>query len=215
MDYASGSVPADAASANRRFAPLAAAGVVAIAAALTAYLVRPAGRAGAPAEKRHALVAYLREHLSGSDIAIQVVRSLAATYDGTLDGQLLRYLAGEFERDRESVRSLLTQLGASPRSLKRVTGYASGALARTVAGGAPGDLSLLRTFEALAIGVQGKRCMWRTLQGIGAGGSADGVTFLELEANAVRQWEAIEERRRALAAITFPTLRSDSDARVV
>jgi hypothetical protein len=57
--------------------------------------------------------------------------------------------------------------------------------------------------------------MWRALQGIGTAASTGGVNFLELEAKAVRQWEAIEERRRDLAAITFPTLGSGKDSRVV
>ena len=99
---------------------------------------------------------------------------------------------------------LLTQLGASGRSVKRAAGYASGAVLSVTAGGEPGDLSLLRTFEALAIGVQGKRCMWRALQNLPTVRSTgDGVNFVELEAKAVRQWEAIEERRRALVVETL------------
>ena len=58
--------------------------------------------------------------------------------------------------------------------------------------------------DALAIGVQGKRCMWRVLQNLRAVPSTvDGVNFVELEAKAVRQWEAIEERRRGLAERTL------------
>jgi hypothetical protein len=50
---------------------------------------------------------------------------------------------------------------------------------------------------------------------MGTAPSTGGVNFLELEAKAVRQWEAIEERRRDLAATTFRTLGSDRDSRVV
>src|SRR4029453_3477117 len=68
----------------------------------------------------------------------------------------------------------------------------------------PGDLSLLRTLEALAIGVQGKRCLWRALQNVRTVPSTvDGMNFVALEAKAVRQREAIEERRGALVARTF------------
>ena len=60
------------------------------------------------------------------------------------------------------------------------------------------------TLEGWAIGVQGKRCLWRALQDLrGLPLTVDGVDFVELEAKAVRQWEAIEERRRALAVQTF------------
>jgi len=58
----------------------------------------------------------------------------------------------------------------------------------------PGDLSLLRTLEALAVGVQGKRCLWRALQDLRSlPSTVGGMTFVALEAKAVRQWEAIED----------------------
>ena len=75
---------------------------------------------------------------------------------------------------------------------------------RAVAGGAPGDLSLFRTLEALAIGVQGKRCLWRAAQALGSLRHPPGRrSFVELEADAVRQWETIERHRRSLVPRTF------------
>jgi hypothetical protein len=72
-----------------------------------------------------------------------------------------------------------------------------------VAGGGPGDLSLFRTLEALAIGVQGKRCLWRAAQVLALPHPPGRRTFVELEADAVRQWEAIERHRRSLVPLTF------------
>jgi Protein of unknown function (DUF3618) len=153
--------------------------------------------------KREALIAYLRDHLSGSDVAVRVVHRLRSTHQGTEDGTLFRRLSQELEEDRSVVRTLLTQLGASGRSIKRAAGFASGTVLSVTAGGEPGDLSLLRTLEALAIGVQGKRCLWRSLQNLHMLSAVHSRNFVELEAKAVRQWEAIEERRRALVARTF------------
>jgi hypothetical protein len=182
--------------------PFAVLAAVAVAAGATWYVARPSGRSGMPA-RRH-LVAYLLDHLGGSDVAISVVRHLAETYHGTPDGALCRQLAKEFDEDRSVVRSLLAQLGASGRSIKRAAGHASGSLLRLAAGGEPGDLSLLRTLEGLAIGVQGKRCLWRALQALHTlPSTVDGMSFVELEAKAIRQWEAIEQRRLALVAPTF------------
>lgn len=184
-------------------APLAMFGAVALSAGLTALLAWPARRSRASTGKRQALIAYLHDHLGGSDAAIRVVQRLGSTHDGT-DGTLFRRLLREFEEDRSVVRTLLTELGASGRSLKRVPGFASGTVLSVMAGGAPGDLSLLRTLEALAIGVQGKRCMWRALQNLRwVPSMGHGMNFVELEAKAVRQWEAIEERRRALVERTL------------
>lgn len=189
-------------------APLAAAGLIAAGAALATYLTRPTPRSGVADAKRRALVTYLRDHLSGSDVAINVVRRLASSDEGRQDGHMFRRLSEEFELERQVVRSLLTRLGASARSPKRAAGYASGLLVSLTAGGAPGELSRLRTLEALAIGIQGKRCLWRALQELSASSSGR-QTFDELESMALRQWESVEERRRTLAALTFPALRQN------
>ena len=201
MDHPSD--PLDRSTPRDALEPLAVLGAMAMAAGLTAYVARPAWRS-APARRREALVAYLRDHLSGADLAIRVTRRLGATHGATTDGALFRRLAREFEEDRAVVRTLLTQLGASGRSIKRAFSRASGTVLSVAAGGDPGDLSLLRTLEALAIGVQGKRCLWRALQSIRTWPSAGGdSTFVTLEMRAVRQWEAIEERRGTLAMQTF------------
>ena len=183
-----------------------------MAASVTAYLAWPARRSSASLRKRQALIAYLRDHLSGSDVALRVVHRLDSTHQGTEDGPLFRRLSKELEEDRAVVRTLLAQLGASGQSIKRAAGYASGTVLSVTAGGEPGDLSLLRTLEALAIGVQGKRCMWRALQSLRTVPSTvQGMNFAELEAKAVHQWEAIEERRRALVERTFSAAASRAD----
>jgi hypothetical protein len=199
---------------------LAMLGAVAVAAGLTAYLAWPAQRSSTATRKRQALIAYLRDHLSGSDLAIRVVHRLASTHQSTEHWPLFRRLAKELEEERSVVKSLLTRLGASGRSMKRAASYASGAVMSVTSGGEPGDLSLLRTLEALAVGVQGKRCLWRALQNLPTMPSpGDAMSFVELEAMAVRQWEAIEESRRRLVARTFSATdagfqrsASDSDA---
>jgi hypothetical protein len=189
-------------SRDSSLAPIAMLGALAVAAGVTAYLAWPARRS-ASTRQRLALIAYLRDHLSGAGMAIRVVHRLGSTLHGE-EGTLFRRLSTELEEDRSVVRTVLTQLGASGRSIKRAAGFASGTVLSVTAGGEPGDLSLLRTLEALAIGVQGKRCLWRTLQNLRTvPPTVDDMNFLELEAKAVRQWEAIEELRRLLVPRTF------------
>ncbi len=184
-------------------APFAALGAIAVTAGLTAYVAWPARRS-ALTRQQQALIAYLRDHLGGADMAIRVVHRLGATHRQTEDGRLFRQLSNEFKEDRSVVRTLLTRLGASERSIKRASGFASGTVLSVAAGGEPGDLSLLRTLEALAIGVQGKRCLWRGLQALRTvTWTVDDMDFVALETRAVRQWEAIEQRRRALVPWTF------------
>jgi len=158
-------------------------------------------------DKRANLAAYLREHLTGSDAAIQVVDRLRLVHAGTQEGRLFAALFDEFREERDVVRSLLEEIGASSLSIKRLAGQAGGAVAQFAAGGERGDLSLFRTLEGLAVGVQGKRCMWRALQSLLDDQPIPSARSLAgLEAMAVRQWEAIEERRLGLVLATFPSV---------
>jgi hypothetical protein len=111
------------------------------------------------------------------------------------------------------VRTVFGSLGASARSPKRVAGRAAAAVVGFAAGSRPRQLSLLRTLEALAIGIQGKRCMW-ALQALDTARSTAEINPVELEARALRQWEAVEGRRRALATMTFPMLGPNTHPRV-
>ena len=114
-------------------------------------------------------------------------------------GALFESLSEEFREDRGVVEGILAELGYTSRSTKRLAGRATGNVLRAVAGGAPGDLSLFRTLEALAIGVQGKRCLWRAAQAlVGLAHPAGRRSFVDLEADAVRQWETIERHRRLI-----------------
>jgi len=153
---------------------------------------------------RAALSTYLREHLSGSDAATQLVERLRKTHAGTEDGRLFGTLFEEFQHEREVVEAVLASLGASGRSAKRLAANASASVLKLTAGGEPGALSLFRTLEGLSIGVQGKRCLWRALRGLDLAAPAPGSSrFAELESLAVRQWEALERRRLSLVSATF------------
>jgi hypothetical protein len=155
-------------------------------------------------DKRKALATYLRDHLAGADTAIQVVQGLRDAYRGGPEGALFESLYDEFREDRGVVEGILVELGYTSRSTKRLAGRATGNALRVVAGGAPGDLSLFRTLEALAIGVQGKRCLWRAAQAlVGLPHPPGRRSFVELEADAVRQWETIERHRRSVIPGTF------------
>jgi hypothetical protein len=187
---------------------LGAAVVVGLGVAAVAYgRDRSAQRDHGAAARRAALAAYLREHLTGADAAIQVVERLRLTHAGSQEGRLFASLFDEFREERAVIRLLLEQVEGAPLPVKRPAAAASGAAPVSAADGERGDLSLFRTLEGLAIGVQSKRCLWRALQSLLGGQPIPSARSLGgLEAMAVRQWEAIEDRRRALVGATFPAL---------
>jgi hypothetical protein len=161
-------------------------------------------RANTAAGRSGTLATYIRDHLSGSDTAIQVLERVRRSHAGTKEGSLFGSLYEQIQREREILRALLAELGESPLSTKRVATKVTGSLLKAVAGGNRNDLSLFRTLEGLAIGVQGKRCLWRALQSLDGGFSAASPQrFAELEVLALRQWEAIEERRLSLVPDLF------------
>jgi hypothetical protein len=156
-------------------------------------------------EKVGDLHAYLLDHLSGADAAITVVQRLRKTQAGTFHGQLFAELDDEFSEERVVLSRMLEALGGGTLSLKRTVGRVAGAVMQIAAGGDDGDLSLFRTLESLAVGVQGKRLLWRVLDRLSADLPLDGHRrpFREFEAQAVDQWRRIEEHRAEVARQTF------------
>lgn len=178
-------------------------GALAVAAGLAACW-RLAPRQSAGSERHTSLVTYLRDHLSGSDMGVRVVADLTSTYPTEAGRKLFAQLTSEFEEERTVVRSLLSELGASGRSAKRAVSAMSATVLSLGTGGAPDDLSLFRTLEALAIGIQGKRGMWRLLRDLGIETrSMNSLSFDALEQQAVGQWELVEEQRHSLGLQTF------------
>jgi hypothetical protein len=154
-------------------------------------------------QKRDRFVAYLREHLAGARVATAIVEQLRETHPGTSVGALAARLFDEFQDEQNVLTSLLADCGASPRTFRHAAGDVAGAAVKDAAGGSPGDPGLFRTLEALAIGVQGKRCLWRALQVLPGAPAPEGRTVVALEAQALDQWDAIDRCRRSLVVDTF------------
>ena len=160
---------------------------------------RPAN--GHPYETLHR---YLLDHLTGSDAAVSVVNRLRRSHRGTREGELFAELHQELHEERALLKTLITSLGGSATSVRRVVGQATGGVMKVAAGGRQGGLALFRTLESLAIGVQGKRLLWRALGEITPPLRLPANrSFRELEALAVDQWQRIDECRRALVPATL------------
>jgi hypothetical protein len=182
-------------------------GMLAGAAALG--VVTAVGQHGFRARRTHgdepgAFRSYLADHLTGSDAAFAVVTRLKNSQRSGPEAALFSRLHREFVEEREIVGEMLRTLGGSPIKLKRLAGQAAGAVLQAAAGGEPGDLALFRTLESLAVGVQGKRCLWRAAQRLEPALQAPTAkTFHDLERQALAQWQHIEDCRLALASRTF------------
>lgn len=169
---------------------------------LAVAAVRRAPRRADPAGH---LTSYLLDHLAGSDAAIRLVVQLSHTLRGTAAGELFSSLHAQFEDERRILRELLAALGSSDASMKRLAGAAAGTALRAAGVGQPGTLPFFLAIEGLAIGIQGKRCLWRALPEMRTGLRGPAVrSFAGLEADALRQWEEVDRYRRSLVLATFP-----------
>ena len=188
-------------SSNAPVAILGGVGLIALAVFSRSIGRRPTdGKPGQQPDPRAALTAYLHDHLMGADAAIQVVDRLKRVCAGTPEGRLFASLHQRFIQERRVVEGLLSELGESRGSAKRVGARVAGHALRTIVSRAHDELSRFHALEGLAVGVQGKRCMWRALQAVDPPLRAS----LEiLEADALKQWEEIEVCRLAIAARVF------------
>ena len=147
------------------------------------------------------LQAYLLDHLGGSDAAVRVLPRLQQVVSGAA-ADLLGDLQREFEAERDVVRQLLGEIGGSTISAKRVAAGSSGVVLGALGAGRPGDVSFFRAIEGLAIGVQGKRLLWRAMQAWEAS-PARQTEYLRLERQAIDQWERLDAYRQELIHATF------------
>ena len=189
----------DAAVTQSRAATIllgAAAGLSAIGAAVAVQRRRRGGRSTSVT----ALQSYLLDHLTGSDSAYGLVERLRRVQAGTSVGALAERLYLEFGQERRTVVALLHSLGTSSQSVKRIAGKAGSAAAQLASPSLVGDRPVFLALEALAVGVQGKRLLWRALEGLPLNGQ---WTFRKLEEQALRQWDDIETLRRGFARAVF------------
>jgi hypothetical protein len=154
------------------------------------------------------LATYLNDHYAGSTVGVSLARRAAHENEGNELGAFLSGLCEEIAADRETLKEVMDALGvhadpvkvAAARGLELVGRLKPNAQLR---GYSP--LSPLVELEMLAIGIQGKRAMWRALGEIGDGPPLEAERMAELAARAERQGADVEARRlevarRALAA---------------
>ncbi len=119
------------------------------------------------AHQKH-LSVYLQDHFAGATAGADLARRAAGSNrDGEGYGTALRELAGEIDEDRDSLRSLMARLHVRADRVKQLAAWMGEKAARFKLNGrlsTYSPLSRLEELELLALGVTGKRALWRTLQ---------------------------------------------------
>ncbi|MCA1585482.1 MAG: hypothetical protein LC791_12195 [Acidobacteria bacterium] len=155
--------------------------------------------------RRQVLAAYLTDHHAGAQGALALLARLRQDYGGTALGHFLDGLERDIREDRRQLEGLITHFRVSTRTLKRAAArVGASVLAGALAARGREDLALLEALESLALGVQGKRCLWRAMNAARISDELPNPPdFVALERRAVDQWERIERHRLEAARPAF------------
>jgi hypothetical protein len=147
----------------------------------------------------HDLQRYLNDHLAGSAGAIRLIENLADRQDDPAEADFFRSLKANVEADRAQLRDLLERAGLEESVALQVAGKLTASASNLKLkweGMEPGELGMLEALEMLALGIQGKRMLWAMLGELApALPEWQGIPFAELELEAIKQRDAVEERR--------------------
>jgi hypothetical protein len=150
---------------------------------------------------------YLNDHLAGSTAGLELARRTLGANRGTAFEAPLERLATEIAEDREALLDAMRRLDVARDPLKVWAGWLAEKAGRLklngrIAGYSP--LSRVLELELLALGVEGKRALWRALLRLAEGDvRLEGVDLDALVRRAERQRRLIERERRRAAEIAF------------
>ena len=150
---------------------------------------------------------YLNDHLAGATGGAQLARRALRANRGTPFEAALERLATEIEEDRAALADVMDRLGVARDPLKVLAGWSAEKLGRAklngrITGYSP--YSRVLELEMLALGVEGKRALWRALERVaGADARLTGVDLPALAGRADAQRRLIERQRLRAADIAF------------
>ena len=153
------------------------------------------------------LAIYLRDHFAGATAGLELAKRVQRGASGTEQVPLYVDLVDRIAADREALRDIMAKLGVAPSSTKNALAWTLEKAGRLKLNGRilrPSPLSRLVELETLALGVTGKKALWRSLATIKQTDSRlAGVGFDALLAAAEEQAAELEEHRLRAAQAVF------------
>ena len=150
--------------------------------------------------ERQPIDIYMNDHLAGATAACEMAERLQREHDGTPLGDVLGRVLTEIQQDRSTLMDMMAKLGIEPDPIKQATAMIAELASRFKLGGGRNDTGRLLALETLALGIEGKVCLWLSLQEVadqyGALASFDLSALLR---RAESQWETMERERLAAA----------------
>jgi hypothetical protein len=153
------------------------------------------------------LDSYLNDHLAGSVGALELLDRLVDTYAGKPLARFFRDLRDEIEADQGTLKELIARLGEKESAVRKAGAWIVEKLSRAkiqLSETQDGEMGLFLALEGLALGIQGKRALWRALA-VASETAPDlrGLDYPLLEKRAVEQHDRVEAKRLEVARDVF------------
>jgi hypothetical protein len=153
------------------------------------------------------LTSYLNDHLAGSVGALELLDRLIETYQGKPLERFFADLRNEIDADQETLKELIASLGEEESTVRKAGAWVMEKFSRgkiQLGGEGEDKMGLFLALEGLALGIHGKRSLWRAL----AAASETlprlrKLDYVALESRAVEQHDRVEAKRLEVAREVF------------
>jgi hypothetical protein len=151
------------------------------------------------------LATYLNDHLGGAQIAIELLDAMRERNDDEKFREFASALLPEIQADDQTLRSIAEKVGAGSSAAKKAGGWLLEKFARLKLGHTGStDFELFESLELLAVGIQGKLCLWKALRAAsGLDSRLREYAFDQLVRRAEQQYEKVEDQRLNLAQVVL------------
>ena len=153
------------------------------------------------------LSGYLNDHLAGSVGALELLDRLMNIYKGKPLEGFFRDLHNEIEADQETLKELIAKLGEKESAVRKAGAWIVEKLSRAkihLSEAREGEMGLFLALEGLALGITGKRSLWRALATASeTAPHLRGPDYARLEKRAVEQHDRVEAKRLEVARKVF------------
>lgn len=158
------------------------------------------------------LVTYLNDHLAGSVAALEMLDHMIEMHEGKPLQSFLKDLKRDIESDQNELKELMKRLDFDESAVRKTGAWVMEKLARAklqIGASGEANVGLLQSLEGLALGITGKRSLWRVLAAAGKNvRPLEGMNLARLEARATDQIERVEA---AILEIARAILRPETD----
>ncbi len=155
------------------------------------------------------LATYLNDHLAGAVAGLAILDYILEKSRGTPDEAILTRIQVDIEEDKEALEALIEKLDISESAFRKASAWVGEKMAELKLrfdDPSAGPFLIFESLEALSLGIEGKRSLWRMLSHTFDPETAIGSFDLEtLFKRAEDQREIVEELRLAAGRQAFRT----------